>query len=432
MMKKLYYQRMAALAILLVCLLAIKNFSGKENPDFSGVHFIKTDAAPLLSAPFDPNALDADGWKNLGFSEKQTATILKYREIVGGKFQSKEQLKKCYAISEEKFKELERFMILEETSSSTFSFAGTSAKHSSSLKIPGKFHPDQLSQHDWENMGYSEKQAAAILKYKNYLGGSFLSKEKLKECFIISEKQFQQMEPFVLLPETAKSTFPKYEKKIQTVKIQNVFDPNALDLSGWMNLGFSEKQATVILNYKQRNLRGSFKTLKDIQNCFVISAEKFAALKPFVRFNPATISSSPTEKKVETKPAATDFTKIDLNEITFRQLLEFGLDEKSAGSIIGFRRKLGGFMNKNQILETYNIDKEMVQKLLAIAPISTASVQRYSLKNAPEDWLKNHPYFKYSADKIIFLRGNEENNEQLLKLLRQKPIYEERMRLYLK
>jgi hypothetical protein len=48
--------------------------------------------------------LDLQQWQKLGFSEKQASTILKYKDIVGGKFISKEQLKKCYAISEDKFK----------------------------------------------------------------------------------------------------------------------------------------------------------------------------------------------------------------------------------------------------------------------------------------------------------------------------------------
>ena len=121
-----------------------------------------------------------------------------------------------------------------------------------------------------------------------------------------------------------------------------------------------------------------------------------------------------------------------MNSVTFKQLLEFGLDEKSAGSMIGFRKKLGGFMTKEQILETYNIDKELVQKLLSIAPLDNSKVERYSLVDAPEEWLKNHPYFKYSADKIIFYRISNPDDKKIWKLLKTKPEYEARMRLYVK
>jgi hypothetical protein len=74
----------------------------------------------------------------------------------------------------------------------------------------------------------------------------------------------------------------------------------------------------------------------------VISTEKFQEIKPYIK-----LSSVPTKKR-DTQQEKTDFSKIDLNGITFRQLLEFGLDEKSAGSIIGFRKKLGALSRNNR------------------------------------------------------------------------------------
>jgi hypothetical protein len=165
---------------------------------------------------------------------------------------------------------------------------------------------------------------------------------------------------------------------------------------------------------------------EDLQKCFVISPEKFEELTPYIKLTPI------PEKRENNQQQKTDFSKTDLNSITFRQLIEFGLDEKSAGSMIGFRKKLGGFVNKQQILDTYNIDKETVQKLLSIAPLDASAVAKYTLADAPEDWLKNHPYFKYSADKIIYYRISNPDDRKIWKFLKLKPEYEERMRLYLK
>ncbi len=432
MMKKNYYQRIAVLGLLLLFLLVYQKYSTKNTEKFPQVNFVSESLPSDILNEFDPNDLDENQWQKLGFSEKQTATILKYKQIVGGKFLSKEQFKKCYAVSDEKFSQLQEFILLPENNKEAKSDSYHFEKKS--ISVSGKFNPDQLSQNDWENMGFSEKQAAAILKYKNYLGGSFVSKEKFKECFIINDENYQKLAPYLLLPAKTPANFNAYEGKSNSFKTktrQTTFDPNTLDAEGWMALGFTEKQANVIVNYRDRNLKGSFKTLEDIQNCFVISPEKFAELKPFIRLNAATMKSS-VEKKTDTKQDKTDFSKIDMNTITFRQLLEFGLDEKSAGSMIGFRKKLGGFMTKDQILETYNIDKELVQKLLSIAPLDNSKVERYSLIDAPEEWLRNHPYFKYSADKIIFYRVSNPDDKKIWKLLKTKPEYELKMRLYVK
>lgn len=426
---------MAALGILLLTLTIFQNYTDKSEIKFPELTFISENLPTESLSDFNPNDLDETQWQKLGFSEKQTATILKYKKIVGGKFLSKEQLKKCYAISEEKYSQLDSFILLPETNSEAKGNSGFKSYEKKSLNITRKFNPDQLLQTDWENMGFSEKQAAAILKYKNYLGGSFVSKEKFKECFIINEENYAKLEPYLILSAKTPANFNAYAGKSNSFKsktVQTNFDPNTLDANGWMALGFSEKQANVIINYRDRNLKGSFKTLEDIKNCFVISAEKFEELRPFIKLNASTMIKNSDDKKTEPKQEKTDFSKTDMNSITFKQLLEFGLDEKSTGSMIGFRKKLGGFMTKEQILETYNIDKELVQKLLSIAPLDNSKVERHTLVDAPEEWLKNHPYFKYSADKIIYYRISNPDDKKIWKLLKTKPEYEARMRLYLK
>ncbi|WP_228434769.1 helix-hairpin-helix domain-containing protein [Chryseobacterium defluvii] len=417
MMKKDYYQKVALLGMLLIILFGFQKYTGKKE-NFSGVQFISENAPPL--SDFDPNELDAQQWQSLGFSEKQAATILHYKELIGGKFISKAQLKKCYAIKAEKFEELNPYLMLPETTQE----ARVYKNQKQSLILSGKFNPDHISADRWIQMGFSEKQAEAILKYKKYLGGSFGSKEKLKECFIISEEHYRQLEPYLILPDKISgNSGPSNPYTVKTNIQYKSFDPNILDIAGWQSLGFTQNQAKVIVNYRDKNLKGNFKSPEDLKKCFVISAEKFEELEPYIKIDPTAFA---------VKQEKTDFSKTDLNAITFKQLLEFGLDEKSAGSMIGFRRKLGGFVNKQQILETYNIDKEQVEKLISICPLNATEVQKYTLLDAPEEWLKNHPYFKYSANKIIFYRISTPDEKKIWKLLKLKPEYETRMKLYLK
>nr|WP_082129198.1 MULTISPECIES: helix-hairpin-helix domain-containing protein [Chryseobacterium] len=418
MMRKSYFRKLACMAMLLTILLAYQNYTSRGKESFPDVKFIMASSG-VNRSDFDPNTLDETQWQKLGFSEKQVSTILKYKEIVGGQFISKQQLKKCYAISEEKFAELKPYIILPEDDRKEKSLSRTFEKKT--ITIPGKFNPDRFSANDWIKMGFSERQAAALLKYKNYLGGSFISKEKFKECFIISPENYIRLEPYLQLPEKVSGTIAASHAKSSNIRYRP-FDPNTLNADGWKALGFSEKQATTIINYRDRNLRGSFKNPEDLQKCFVISPEKFEELKPYI-----TITI-----KEEIRRQETDFSKTDLNTISFKQLLEFGLDERSAASIIGFRRKLGGFVNKQQILDTYNIDKDLVQKLISICLLDTSGVQKYTLTDAPEEWLKNHPYFKYSADKIIFYRITYPDDKKIWKFLKLKPEYEEKMRLYIK
>ena len=248
---------------------------------------------------------------------------------------------------------------------------------------------------------------------------------------MINDEQFAQMSPYLILqvktPENLANKFEKKKEK-EVVKINHYFDPNELNLEQWQALGFSEKQATSILNYRDKILRGSFKSLEDIQRCYMISPEKFEEMKPWIK-----LSIPEKSKQVEEKIAVsekTDFGKIDLNKITFKQLQEFGFTEKDSAGILAFRKKLGGFINKNQLLETYEIDRALGEKLIYVAKLDNSNVAKYTLANAPEDWLKKHPYFRYSADRIMFYRITNPEDKKIWKFLKLKPEYEEKMRLY--
>lgn len=448
-------------------------FNSNKTPSSDPLTFTESLEAENLTGKkvqlteFNPNDLSEEDWVKLGFSERQVATILKYKSVVGGNFKSKEQFKKCYAVSQEKYQELEPYILLPSNGSASNSYKNynnnynprkTSYNYTSSsnkgLTIPGKFNPDDYSVSDFINLGFTEKQATSILKYKNYLGGSFISKEKFKECYMISDENYRKLAPYLLLPESAPSN--NFEKKSFSTSKQiaekpavayQPFDPNTTSLEGWKNLGFSEKQAQVIINYRDKNLKGSFKSLDDISRCFVISAEKFEQLKPYIVLNTenstmknadhsanvsAQSSPSQSSKSSNSSESKTDFKRTDLNAITYKQLIEFGFDEKSAASFIGFRNKLGGFLNTKQIIETYNIDKAIAEKLIATAPLFTDNVPKYTFMEAPESWLKSHPYFKYYADKIIYYRITYSNENKFFRTMNIKPEAEQKMRLYLK
>ncbi len=398
-----------------------------ETPNNSPVHFTTStiDKPEIFLTEFNPNALSKEDWQKLGFSEKQAASILKYKSILDGNFSSLEEIQKCFVISDEKFEEIKPFIRLENYTNhngkSNVEFK--SNYHSKGLKINQKFNPNSYVENDWVKIGFSEKQAESILKYKKFLGGSFSSKEEIQKCFVISDENYNQLAPFLLLPET--KTIQKFASTTPKSQLKP-FDPNANSKEDWIALGFSEKQAQTILNYKLKVLKGSFKSTEDLKKCYAISPEKFAEIQPYIRIqNPDNTIQILINQE-------TDYSKLDINSITYKQLIEYGFDEKAAGSLVGFRKKLGGFVTKNQVLETYNIDKELTSKLLATIQLDPTGITKYDLVTAPEDWLKNHPYFKYSADKIIYYRTTYPDEKKIWKFLKLKPEYETRMKLYLK
>lgn len=374
-------------------------------------------------SPFNPNDLDEEGWQRLGFSEKQVKTILKYKDIVGGRFVSKEQLSKCYVISKEKYETLKNFIILPETYSENRKPQYSHSRHS--LYIKGKFNPDQYTQAQWQALGFSERQAQAIMKYKNYLGGSFLSKEKFAECFVISPENYRQLAPYLILPEKVEkdwsnADFDKTKRQKINLVSYTKFNPNSYSKEDWERIGFSEKQAQAIINYRDKKLGGRFSSLGDLKNCFVISEQKYQEMAPYI-----VIPKEAEKPKI-------DFSKLELNSITYEQLLAFGFSPKEAKGFVSFREALGGFQDKNQILEVYGIDQNLASKLMGIAQFDNSKVKKYKLVEAPENWLKQHPYFKYYSDKILYFRMNYRSTDKILKKANARDFDLPKMKLYLR
>ena len=160
----------------------------------------------------------------------------------------------------------------------------------------------------------------------------------------------------------------------------------------------------------------------------MISAEKFQELKPWIKLQ----IREKEEPSKAVAPAKTDFSKIELNSITFKQLVEFGFNEKAAASYLGYRKKLGGFADKQQILETYNVDKDLARNLISTSPMDVSKIQKYAITDAPEDFLKTHPYFRKYGEKIIFYRVSFPSEKEIFKKIKATPEEITKMKMYLK
>lgn len=317
--------------------------------------------------PFNPNELSLEDWMNLGFSERQAEVILKYKGIVGGEFTSKEQLKKCYVIDEGKYNELAPFVLLPEQSKSSF-IDYSSPK----TKIVYKnFNPNDLPQQGWEKLGFSPKQAEVIMKYKQIVGGKFTSKEQLRKCFVIDDVKYAEMKTYILLPEKSKED-EKNEKKQSGKKIEYVkFNPNNFSENDWQKIGFSSKQATSILKYKNI-LGGQFKSKEQLKKCYMISDEKYAEMESYIDLPENVIYKAEQPKVEQPKIEEKVVEKIEVkekfnpNNLSHEDWMKRGFTEKQANTILNFKRSLGGsFKDAKTLKRCYAISEE---KFMEIEP----------------------------------------------------------------
>ena len=76
------------------------------------------------------------------------------------------------------------------------------------------FDPNSYTNKQWEGIGFSEKQSKIIVNYKNKIGG-FKKSADLEKVFVINEKKYQELKPFIQIIET---NIPKKDIEKYTVK----------------------------------------------------------------------------------------------------------------------------------------------------------------------------------------------------------------------
>ena len=309
--------------------------------------------------PFNPNKYSVEDWVNIGFSQRQAEVIIKYKRIVGGEFTSKEQIRKCYVIDEEKYKELEPFLLLPEKSISTFE-----TKYPEQKIAYANFNPNNLPQQGWEKLGFTPKQAEVIMKYKQIVGGEFTSKEQIKKCFVISDEKYSEMQRYILLPERTKQDI-KQEKKQAGKQVNYVkFNPNNYSENDWEKIGFSSKQTASILKYK-KILGGEFKSKEQLKKCYMISDEKYNEMHAYIDLPETFESKSEYTKTIQKEVVKSDISgKFNPNNLSIEDWVNLGFTEKQANTIINFKRSLGGkFKDAKTLKKCYAISEDKFKEI---------------------------------------------------------------------
>jgi competence protein ComEA len=203
------------------------------------------------------------------------------------------------------------------------------------------------------------------------------------------------------------------------------FNPNTAGLSELMRLGLTEKAATVIIHYREKG--GKFKKAEDLSRIYSIRRDLYERLRPFVRIPP---SSKPGEgyyrrDSLNYKPAFTNKEKlirsIDINQSDQSEWESLpGIGTKLATRILTFRAKLGGFINAEQVKETYGITDSVFAIIRPMLQCQKASIRQFDINAITIEELKEHPYFRgkiaYAIIRYREQHGNFKSIEDLWKL----------------
>ena len=176
------------------------------------------------------------------------------------------------------------------------------------------------------------------------------------------------------------------------------FDPNTLDSTGFLRLGFSSAQTRSLLKYRASGAQ--FRKPEDFSRVYVVSEQMYQRLLPYIRIESTQSSTAPSF----TNPPQREL--IEINRADTSQLIKLrGIGPYYAQKIIQYRERLGGFVSVEQIMEVEGIDEERFAMFALQIEIDYSLVRKTNLKTADQITLGKHPYIgPYAARWIVHYR----------------------------
>lgn len=160
------------------------------------------------------------------------------------------------------------------------------------------------------------------------------------------------------------------------------FNPNTVSVEDLMRLGFSEKQAQSIDNYRQKG--GRFRRKGDFAKSYVVSDSVFERLAPYI-----------------------DIPLIDINKADSAAFDSLpGIGGWFAARMVEYRSRLHGYSCPEQLMEIYKFDEARYEGLKDLITCSPA--EPYPLWSAPADSIREHPHVQkwQTARAIVLYREN--------------------------
>ena len=218
--------------------------------------------------------------------------------------------------------------------------------------------------------------------------------------------------------------FQKEIDSLKTVEIKNrkpkiyPFNPNYItDYKGYQ-LGMNTDEIDRLLVFR---LKGTFvNSAKDFQKITKISDSLLQVISPYFKFpdwvTSKVKSSIKNSKKIIHKP----LIKRDINQASASDLrIVNGIGEKLSERILKYRDKLQGFSNNNQLYEVWNLEKEVVDKvLLHFKVIELPIISKINVNEATFKQVLAIVYIDYELTKKIFNYRDEVAEIQSLEELK--------------
>lgn len=186
----------------------------------------------------------------------------------------------------------------------------------------------------------------------------------------------------------------------ETVKF--VFDPNTVSAEEAVRLGFPERTAKTLVNFRSKG--GRFRQPSDLKKLYGISQVLYNELEPYIliaavqpSFKKDSARNAWPKKFPEKKAYHIELNSADSAAIVMLK----GIGPSLTRRILKYRSMLGGFYSAGQLKEVYGMPDSTLQLIAANISVDPQLINKIQINKIEFNELRKHPYLTFQATQAI-------------------------------
>ena len=262
------------------------------------------------------------------------------------------------------------------------------------------------------------KRIYFVMTAEQWLGVVVLVVLVVGALMVVKRFQPPKEDETVWVNDSTKSQFADYQEKQDSIRKaqwrrqrdtiairMEVFDPNTVDSSTLVHLGFKPWQAKNMVKYRAAG--GKYRKPEDLKKLYGMTDSMYQALTPYIYIAREEVDSVAVDSlrkdslprwKEENKDTILNLRTADTVELK----MIHGIGSYRARQIVRYREQLGGFVSVEQVLEAKGMENVDADSLLAHFWIDSVKIEAMNVNSVGVQRLSRHPYLRFEQAQAIY------------------------------
>lgn len=240
---------------------------------------------------------------------------------------------------------------------------------------PKRFDPNTVSYEELRAMGLTQAEAAGLLRFRAG-GKTFRIPEDVATCYAIDDTLYRQLRPYIRIGRRYAAAPPAYRKDRAVVRPLTP-QPFGIDTVSARYLRatglMSQRQAETFIRWRDSH---PLRDMDEVRKSYAVDDSLALVLERYILFP-------------EPEPAL----PVEINEADSATLCTLdGIGPKTAGRIVAYRERLGGFVRAEQLAEVPGVTERNYERILQQIRCDSCKIRKIHINFATSKQLALHPY----------------------------------------